>query len=565
MRIAKLVLISFLLMAAFGTSVVAQSLPVGTSAVEDYYRRAQLLGKIDTLSSFTVRPIFPQFINKKTDAFYLDSTEHRYDLLNIDSPWMRNKGAEKFLLLPITLQNQVNSDHPYGWNDGPMIPAKGLQTLFSAGVYFQYGVLSLQIKPEFVLAANSDFETFNPNQYDPTFARYYDIYNNIDLPVRFGTTGYKKAYWGQSSIRINYGGLSLGASSENLWWGPGIRNSLLMSNTAPGFLHATFNTTKPLKTALGSFEWQLIAGKLQNSGYPPLEPDHYYFGINLDVPKPDDWRYLAGAIITWQPKWIPGLFLGYDQASQTYGHDLHGLRDYLPLFSPIKKVSGPDNPINAQDQISSVFMRWLWAQENAEIYFEWGHYNSTKDITQSALAPERSRAYIFGLRKLLPFNKRSDENILIGIEVTQLAETSITDITNGTEWYVSHNIRQGYTNRGEVLGAGIGPGSNLQSLEVSWVKRLKKIGLQFERYLHNDDFYYYAFQDSRNYSEHWVDLSLAAIGEWNYKNFIFNGKIQGIQSINYQWALKKNGNDPNFQNQLTKFNLQVQAGVTYRF
>ncbi|MFK5143427.1 capsule assembly Wzi family protein, partial [Klebsiella pneumoniae] len=54
----------------------------------------------------------------------------------------------------------------------------------------------------------------------------------------------------------------MGISSENLWWGPGIYNSLLMSNNAPGFWHLTFNSRKPLKTPIGDFEWQLIGGKL---------------------------------------------------------------------------------------------------------------------------------------------------------------------------------------------------------------------------------------------------------------------------------------------------------------
>ncbi|WP_404877454.1 capsule assembly Wzi family protein, partial [Klebsiella pneumoniae] len=60
----------------------------------------------------------------------------------------------------------------------------------------------------------------------------------------------------------NYKVLSVGISSENLWWGPGIYNSLLMSNNAPGFWHLTFNSRKPLKTPIGDFEWQLIGGKL---------------------------------------------------------------------------------------------------------------------------------------------------------------------------------------------------------------------------------------------------------------------------------------------------------------
>jgi len=563
-RIIKLTAIVVLIIFAQLT-VHAQSLPVGTAALEDYYRRAQLLGSADSGVSFTVRPLFPKEPQKKADVFYPDSTEQRYNMFNANSSWHSKNKSLSVLLLPLSFQTQFNSDHPYGWNDGAMIPAKGLQTVLSAGVFAKYGLLTIQFRPEIVVAENADFDTFNKNHYDVIFARYYDIYNNIDLPVRFGTSSYAMAYWGQSSIRLNYKSLSFGLSTENLWWGPGIRNSLLMSNTAPGFKHLTLNTLRPIKTAIGSFEGQLIAGRLENSGFPPLEPDHSFFGTDLYVPKPDNWRYLAGIILTWQPKWVPGLFLGFDQSSQTYGKDLSGIKDYLPIFSSIKRVSAPDNPINKQDQRSSVFMRWIWTQEHAEIYFEFGHNNYTGDLMQALLSPDQSRAYIWGLRKLLPFNKSRNENIMIGVEVTQLQENSIDKILQGSEWYVSKSIRQGYTNHGEVLGAGIGPGGNLQCLDVSWVKGLKKLGLQLERYIHNDDFYYYAYEDSKDYTRHWVDLSMAFNGEWNYKNLIFNAKIQGIQSLNYQWYLKQNQGDPYFVNGLNVFNLQIQAGVTYRF
>ncbi|RYE21048.1 MAG: hypothetical protein EOP42_26475 [Sphingobacteriaceae bacterium] len=446
-----------------------------------------------------------------------------------------------------------------------MIPAVGLQTQLSGGIFLKYGILSVQFRPEVVVAENNDFENFNHNQYDVIFGRYYDIYNNVDLPVQFGTGTYSRAYWGQSSVRINYKSVSFGVSTENLWWGPGIRNSLLMSNTAPGFKHLTLNTIKPIKTAIGSFEGQIIAGRLENSGYAPLQPDHYFFGTNLYVPKPDNWRYLSGFIVTWHPKWVSGLFLGYDQSSQAYGNTLSGIKDYLPFFSPVKTVSAPDQPIDKQNRLSAAFMRWVWNKEHAEVYFEFGHYNNPLSFLETLLQPERLRAYIFGLRKLMPFNAARNEHILISLEATELQETNISDLIAGKEWYVSNGVRQGYTNRGEVLGAGIGPGANLQSLDVSWVRGLKRLGIQLERYVHNDDYVYYAFSDSKDYSRHWVDLSLAASGEWNYKNLIFNGKIQGIQSLDYQWYLKGNGNDPYFVNQTSKFNLQIQAGASYRF
>jgi hypothetical protein len=565
MKTIKLIAVCALLL-FFKFNIQAQSLPVGTQVLEDYYRRAQLLGITDTTVSLTVRPIFPNFINKKAFSAYTDTGERSYKTSYFQNSLIVNTKNLKLGILPASIQTEFNSDHPYGWNDGPMIPSKGLQTLVSAGLFLQYGPLTIQLKPEFVYAQNSEFSTFNPGQYDVTFARYYDIYNNVDLPVRFGTTSYKKTYWGQSSIRLNYKALSVGLSTENLWWGPGIQNSLLMSNTAPGFPHVTINTLRPIQTPIGSFEGQIIGGRLGDSGFAPLEPDHSFFGVDLYVPKPTDWRYLTGMILTWQPKWVPGLFLGFDKSGQTYGKGLNSVGDYLPLFSSVKSINSPDGPINQRDEVNSVFARWLWTKENAEVYFEFGHYDNKDDLLQSLLDPEKSRAYIFGIRKLIPFNRSRNESILISGEVTQLQETSPSDIAAGKEWYVSTAVRQGYTNMGQELGAGIGPGGNIQTVDVSWVKGLKKIGLKFERYVHNNDFYTYAFEDIHDYTRRWVDLSIAANVEWNYKNLIFNAKIQGINSLNYQWHLNQNASlDTSFINQASTFTLQLQAGVSYRF
>ena len=547
-----------------GNLAYSQSLPVGSQALEDYYRRAQLAGKLDSTISFTIRPLTPSAAFKIKDFAYPDSLEQRYNLLNADHSGVSKNGKLKWQLLPMSIQLQSNSHHPYGWNDGAMIPAKGLQSLLSAGIYAEYGILSVQFKPEVLLAANSSFDTFDKDHYDVITARYYDFYNNIDLPARFGKSGITKAYWGQSSIRLNYKALSFGLSTENLWWGPGLRNSLLMSNTAPGFKHLTLNTRKPISSPIGSFEGQIIAGRLEGSGYGVLEPEREYFGQPLYVEKPNNWRYLSGLAITWQPKWVPGLFLGLTRSAQTYSNGLNKFGDYLPFFSS-KKQEAAAEAINKRDQRNSYFMRWLWPEEKAEVYFEYGRNNYSGNSSDLALEPNVSRAYIFGLRKLFPFGSRKEEQLMLSAEVTQLQETDIAKVLNLESWYSSKSVRHGYTNRGEVLGAGIGPGANIQSLEVSWVKGLKRLGIQFERLVHNNDFYYYAYVDSKDYRRHWVDLSVAASGEWNYKNFIFNAKLQGIQSLNYQWYLIQAPGELYMTPGKDAFNLQVQAGLTYRF
>jgi hypothetical protein len=64
-------------------------------------------------------------------------------------------------------------------------------------------------------------------------------------------------------------------------------------------------------------------------------------------------------------------------------------------------------------------------------------------------------------------------------------------------------------------------------------------------------------------------LSAALNGEWNYSNFIFNAKLMGVYSLDYQWyidpAKESAPGGPYYAPGETKFNLQVQAGLTYRF
>ena len=45
-------------------------------------------------------------------------------------------------------------------------------------------------------------------------------------------------------------------------------------------------------------------------------------------------------------------------------------------------------------------------------------------------------------------------------EWTQLEQTNSKKLRNAGSWYHHFNVRHGYTNFGEVIGAQIGPGSN---------------------------------------------------------------------------------------------------------
>ena len=538
-----------------------QGLPVGTPLLEDYYRRSQLTGHVDSTLSFMIRPLLSTTLLKTANIFDPDSTlkttswtkpQHSYNSTNPQSHWT---------ILPFTLQTQYNSHHPYGWNDGAMVPAKGYQMLISGGVYGNYGSLSIRFQPEVVYARNNEFDQFPTEHFDAAWVNYYRFYNNIDQPERFGEKTYQKAFWGQSSIRLNFDPVSIGYSTENLWWGPGIRNSLLMSNTAPGIRHFTLNTTHPVKTKIGSFEGQLIAGRLDSSGFTPPEPNRTFRGVRLYNPKQKDWRYMSGLLVTYQPKWVPGLFLGLGRTVQIYHTDQKGLGDYLPLFTPFKSFKA-DRPLEARDQLGSAFLRWVLEESRSELYFEYGRKNHSTTLSEFATNPEPSRAYIFGLQKLVPLKKRTDEYIRVGLELTQLQQSDKKSIVNADSWYINSLVRHGYTHKGEVLGAGVGPGGNLQSLNVAWIKGLKQVGLQLERYVHNNDFYYYTFGDIRI---HWVDVSASAIANWDYKNLLLNMQVGLIRSLNYQWWYREYGREDYYAPGRDVISFRGNLGATYRF
>lgn len=546
------------------SSLFSQTISVGTPALEDYYRRAQLTDTIYNHVSFAIRPITPLKGLNTRFGFYPDSSQRGYNLLNTTSTWSNGKNI-KASILPLRTQVQFNSKHPYGWNDGAMIPNKGLQTLWSAGFYTEIGPLSIQFQPEIILATNSDFEGISDKHFEVLSARYYDFYNQIDLPERFGSEAFGDAYWGQSSIRLNFDPVSIGFSTENLWWGPGVSTSILMSNTAPGFKHFTLNTNQTIDTKIGGFEGQVIAGATpESTNFGVLTPERTYFDNPLYLPKENKARYLTGMVFTWQPKWVKGLFLGFARTMQLYKDDQENIiGDYLPLFSPFQPFRTDVN-INARQQMGGVFFRWLWPESRMEVYGEWARKNQQDNIRTSFLEPERGRAYVFGLRKAL-YSRHTDKYFLLAAEIAQLQNTNVSDIRNNNSWYTNPYIRQGYTNRGQSIGAGIGPGGNLQQASISWVNGLSKFGLEFERYLHNNDFYYYAFEDSFDFRRHWFDLSLKANAAWSYKNLIFNGHLITTRSYNYGWYLDQQPGDPYFVYGLNTFNVQVQIGATYRF
>ena len=259
---------------AFQNQLTSQSLSSNQVVFENFFRRAQLTGIRDS-SSFLLRPI------RILDS--ISSSKFEYGL-KIFSNNSSKKISSELIILPLSTAFQMSTGNPYP-EGGKFIQARGYQNWSSIGVYGSFGPFSLQIQPEFIIAKNKAYDWGFPKE------------GKIEYVEFFGNGSYSKLLPGQSSLRINQGAFSLGISTENIWWGPGQYSSLLFSNNAFGFPHLTLNTWKPARTFLGSFEGQLLVGKLEH--FVPFVRDGR-----------DDWRYLNGITISYLPKWILGFYFG---------------------------------------------------------------------------------------------------------------------------------------------------------------------------------------------------------------------------------------------------------------
>lgn len=439
-------------------------------------------------------------------------------------------------LMPIGLTQQATSILPYDINGGSLLPTRGDQLLLSGGIYATIGhKIQVQIAPEWGIAANKNVEGFSQQLGNRAWADRYRFWNTIDIPEQFGQGIITQFLPGQSFIKYKAKHFSFGVSTQNLWWGPGNRNALIMSSNAPGFLHGSIETNQPIQTRIGDFEGQIIGGELTNSGFEPPRTNSVYNGNFVYQPKRNGTRYMTGMMLSWRPKWTPNLYLGFAKASYLYSADISNPIDYLPLQGFFGKAITNTEKNNQKASMGSLFIRYLMPKEQAELYLEYGRKEQMLTPLDFITNDAFRRAYVVGFRKLFP--TKNNAHILFAAELTQMQAQTAEFIRKPDSWYSHDYVREGYTNRGRSIGAGIGPGSNSQTFEISWVKGLKRIGLQFERLRHNSDFYYYAFEYTSDFRRHWVDLSTNIKLDWHFKNVYLSGQFGVVRSYNYQWLI----------------------------
>ena len=123
---------------------------------------------------------------------------------------------------------------------------------------------------------------------------------------------------------------------------------------------------------------------------------------------------------------------------------------------------------------------------------------------------------------------KRDKWLDLAVEINQMEESPDNLVRSAGSWY-RHGQNTNYANFGEVLGSGIGYGSNSLIAAVTMRKGFKQIGIFFERIQ----------KTPKYYPARWNDLSIGINGRQRWKNLLLTGRLAGIQSTNYGWVQDK--------------------------
>jgi hypothetical protein len=418
------------------------------SELEGYLRALQTLG-LTPLYPWSIRGFSPH----EVDALRPTSDAH---------PW-RNDAAfqvtgrttgPRWEVVPLRLDTWYNSAFPFGMNDGAVWKGRGLTTAVEGGLAARWGPVSLSIVPTIFWSENRDFALASNGQSGNL--RYADAlyWPHLDRPQRFGDRAYARIDQGQSSLRLDVAGLTAGVSTASQWWGPMTEFPYILGNNAAGFPHVFIGSSSPRDIWIGRLHARLMYGRLEQSAYTDiLDPDSTV-------------RLSASVIAVFSPRGVPGLELGaarfFHMAWPSTGI---GWRELRKPFEGILKatlpregnVPNPDPGQSSDNQLASLFARWVLPSAGFEVYGEYGREDHNWNTRDLLLEPDHSATYGIGFRKA--WRKTNDRITALQAEIMnyQTSLLLVHRIEGGI--YLHGYARQGHTHRGQLLGAAIGAAS----------------------------------------------------------------------------------------------------------
>jgi hypothetical protein len=212
-------------------------------------------------------------------------------------------------------------------------------------------------------------------------------------------------------------------------------------------------------------------GELFQSDYSPVRgPEHF-----VSTDEPGTRRFTTGIVFSLEPRGLPGLEIGGIRFFHSIWPQSGIPRSYVTkVFQGILKKDLPPDVIQdprfpgaelqgiADNQLISVFARWVLPKSGFEFHAEYGRDDHSYDFRDLIQEPDHSRAYSIGARKV--FSVKPNAMTAGRVEILNFQLPQLARYRGEGEMYLHGLIRQGHTNRGQLLGADAGVGTGAGSV-----------------------------------------------------------------------------------------------------
>lgn len=435
------------------------------------------------------------------------------EYLNVFPSIRCKKDIERtFNLQPIYMNTVHNTKYAKAINDGPAWQGRGLNTTIGFGFSGKIGRLTYVINPMVQYAQNKDFYTGADLTNSPEY-QYPYFGNFIDYVIRYGDEPYFRLFPGQSEISLDLKPIEVALSTQNMIWGPGIYNPIILSMNAPGIPHLKVGTSEPLETSIGKLTANIYWGLLEESGYFNNDPDdnrRYFSAINIGY-RPSFWEEMTIG--------IHRTFYTQTQYAQDFFYD--GFITFSQFFS-----ESNDRLVNGKltndyyDQNISITFDWKDDNSDFNIYAEWLRADFAGGFVALVEQYERQSAYMYGVAN--NFYIATDSFIRFNYEHVSLANWHRDSF--GFFWPLySHGVNiQGHTNNGQVLGAFVGPGAQADMLNVAYVWDKNVITFEYQRARYNDDYFYTTFTNINGPTPQDIEHQLGLRFQSEFKKLDYN-------------------------------------------
>jgi hypothetical protein len=423
------------------------------SEFEDYLRVLQVAGLAE-LQPWSIRGLSPRIITQMAIA-------------DTAGPWALRKNFhnERLVTGRTSLGASINTSFPYGANDGPVWAGRGVTLVGSAGFGGHLGPLSFVLSPTAFVASNAPF-TLIPNGKSGALAfNNASFPDGIDYPQRFGDKAYSRLDPDDSNLRLDSRFVSLGVSTGNEWIGPATEYPFLLGTNAPGFPHLFVGTGNPVNLWLARVQTRIIWGKLDQSEFSPVSGSTHFTSAGSGTV-----RLMASSEIVFLPRGAPGLELGFARfihvANRVGEPSAAFWRKPFKVFF-LKNEYAKGDTAGVDNQLASAFFRWVFPHSGFEVYGERGYEDQFYDFRDFIQDPDNEREYMLGFQKtLVRANNTLD---VLKVELLNYQLPTIARVRVQGFIYEHGILRQGHTNRGQLLGASAGVGAAAAST-ISWTR-----------------------------------------------------------------------------------------------